>query len=180
MSVRKIRNEDEIDDIRRTVLLSAKRAVEAIQELVSEVHPPIEVLAKIKFTDLGYHPIEDRRLNLIEQVNQTFTSLVSLVAAREILRRHPKSAPLRLNIGTSCGSDIESSDRTVAAEVFAAVTRTNNRKLVKDVAKVAESKATHMYVFFFCPDEKAGSSRLERFPDVEIVAVTEEQMWGLP
>jgi len=172
-----ISNKKEIDEIRGKILCSAERTVGEIRRMVDADPTPIEVLRQIKFApDFGFHPVRDQRLNLIEQVNQTFTCLVSLAAASEIMRRHPDCLPLHLNMGTSAGSDIQSDDKTVAAEVFTAVRRTNNSKLAKDTAKVAGTKAIHKYVFFFCPGEPACS---EHFRGVEIVAVTEEQMLGL-
>jgi len=64
------------------------------------------------------------------------------------------------------------------AEVFAAVRRENNGKLVKDVAKVATAEASYKYVFFYCPGEDCVPFRLPRFAGVEIVPLSEEQVWG--
>ncbi|HSE87625.1 MAG TPA: hypothetical protein VLJ79_15485, partial [Candidatus Binatia bacterium] len=137
-----------------------------------------QILVRMKFHEVGYHPIEDRRLNLIEQVNQTFTYVVSLAAAEYILKRHPGSGPISLNLGTASGSDLESASQSVAAEVFASVRRTNNRKLDKDVAKVAKSSAAHKYVFYYCSGEDCTPFRIERFPDVQIIPLSEVQVWG--
>jgi hypothetical protein len=135
-------------------------------------------LARMKFEELGFHPMEERRLNLIEQVNQTFTYLVSLAAAEDLLTRHPGFAPLHLNLGTSPGYDLVSRSQDIVAEVFAAVRRTNNRKLAKDVIKVDRSEAQHKYVFFHCPGETPGVSHLERFPEVRLIALSAEVVWG--
>ena len=123
--------------------------------------------------------VDRNRPPLFAIVNQTFTYLVSLAATEQLLTRHPGAAPITLNLGTSSGSDLESPSQRIAAEVFAAVRRTNNRKLVKDVAKVARVEAaTHRYVFFYCPGEECTPFRLERFPDVEIIPLSEQQVWG--
>jgi hypothetical protein len=172
-----IQDRGQIEQLRKTIAAATTNAAKAIAHLAGST-APIEAFVRMKFHELGYHPIENRRLNLIEQVNQTFTYLVSLAAAEQILIRHPGSAPISLNLGTSAGSDLESASQSVAAEVFAAVRRTNNRKLVKDVAKVAETDATHKYVFFYCPGEDCKPLRLERFPDVEVIPLSEQQVWG--
>lgn len=176
MPVHTIVDTGEIEQLRETIAGATTNAAKAIASLVGLV--PIQILVRMKFHELGYHPIEDRRLNLIEQVNQTFTYLVSLAAAEYILKRHPGSGPISLNLGTASGSDLESASQSVAAEVFASVRRTNNRKLDKDVAKVAKSSAAHKYVFYYCPGEDCTPSRIERFPDVQIIPLSEVQVWG--
>ena len=182
MPVHVIKSNEDIRRLRAIVAETMTRAVKAIADVVAS-KTPIEVLVRMKFHELGVHPIENRSLNLIEQVNQTFTYLVSFAAAEQILVRHPGAAPICLNLGTSGGSDLESRSESIAAEIFSSVRRSNNRKLVKDVAKVAEAKvaespATHKYVFFYCPGEICEPFRLERFPAVEVVPLSEEQVWG--
>lgn len=131
------------------VLAAAERAADEIRRTGGS---GIEFLRRLKFEECGRHPVEDRGLNLIEQVNQTFTYLASFRAARELWQLHPDVLGLRLNIGTGAGSDIEDTSREIlAAEVFAAVDPRNNRKLDKDIDKVASSRATHKYVFFASP-----------------------------
>jgi hypothetical protein len=177
MPIHVIRDRNDIAAMRKIIANATTNGSKAIGELIGSA-PAIAILAQMKFHELGYHPVEDRRLNLIEQVNQTFTYLVSLAAAEQLLTRHPGSAPIILNLGTSSGNDLESESQSIAAEVFAAVRRTNNRKLQKDVAKVADAPAKHKYVFFYCPGEECTPFRLERFPDVGIVPLSELQVWG--
>ncbi len=124
----------------------------------------LEMLRAIKFDPIGRHPIEDRDLNLIEQVNQTFTYLVTFEAAAVLFEIHPGLSGLRLNLGTGAGTDIESLEPgLLAAETFAAVTPRNNRKLQKDIERVAAIEAAHRYVFFYSPGLATGR-RLELEP----------------
>lgn len=171
-----LENEEQIQRLRASVLEAVERATAAMRELL-ENQPAMAALARMKFEELGFHPIEERRLNLIEQVNQTFTYLVSLAAAEDILARHPGSAPLHLNLGSSSGYDLVSPSQAVVAEAFAAVRRTNNRKLIKDVVRVDGSEARHKYVYFHCPGEAPGVSHLERFPEVHLVSLSAEAVW---
>jgi hypothetical protein len=175
MPVEQIRDIGQIEVLRKAIAAAATNSAVVIAELVAS-RPPIQVLVQMKFHELGYHPIENRRLNLIEQVNQTFTYLVSLAAAAQILDRHPGSAPILLNLGTSAGSDVESTSQGVAAEIFAAVSPANNRKLAKDMAKVARTTAVHKYVFFYCPGAGCPPN-LRPPPGVRVVPLTDEQVW---
>lgn len=138
-----------------TITSSATAAVESIRDLLQR-RKPLAALEALKFTQVGRDPLDpDRALNLVEQLNQTFTYLVSIRAVEYLFRKHPEAGPYRVNLGTQAGSDVESLDGSVAAEVFAAVHPASNRKLAKDVAKVAATAARHRYVFFHCPGDYA-------------------------
>jgi hypothetical protein len=139
----------DIPKIRRRVNNSASKAAKQLRALVGS---GIELLRKIKFDQIGHHPIDRRPLNLIEQVNQTFTALASLRAAELLFEWHPKLKQIRFNIGTERGSDIECPNGTFAAEVFATTNLKNNRKLARDIAKVlTRDDVGERYVFFHCP-----------------------------
>lgn len=150
-----IRSQFETEEDVKAILQSVATAAEAAQESLrslSEAGEAIRLLEAIKFEKIGRHPLEsDRTLNLIEQVNQTFTCLVTARALEYLFRHHPDSAPFRINAGTASGPDIESVDASIAAEVFAATHPGSNQKLKKDMAKVRASGAPIQYVFFYCP-----------------------------
>jgi len=67
-----IRTEEELDAIEAQVLNAASRTVEALKRLLGEKQP-LRAFAEMKFQMAGFHPTADRPLNLIEQINQTFT-----------------------------------------------------------------------------------------------------------
>ena len=121
----------------------------------------MEFLFQLKFAAVGCDPLNPSRpLNLIEQLNQTFTYLESFIGAAFLFDRHRCVQHLSLNLGTSPGFDIQTSeDGGIAAEVFAAVTPQNNRKLVKDVEKVSAADAAFRYVLFISPAHEAGAYR---------------------
>lgn len=118
-------------------------------------------LYQLKFQAIGCDPLDQsRQLNLIEQLNQTFTYLASFNAAAFLFERHPKVQSLTLNLGTSSGFDIQTQEGGgIAAEVFAAVTTQNNRKLTKDIEKVSTADAKFRYVLFMSPEHEAGPYR---------------------
>ena len=172
MKVRAIRTIAEVDDLVTSVTRSAERALSQLARSAAE-NRGLQALWSMKFSPVGCDPLDaDSPLNLIEQVNQTFTYLASAKAVKLLLELHPELAPFTVNLGTSPGSDIESESGTLAAEVFAAVNTSNNKKLAKDRNKVSQTGAQLKYVFFMCPGYEAGRQRkLEREVGVEIWAV---------
>jgi hypothetical protein len=144
---------EDIESYMEDLHSSAEEAQMKLAE-ISEYASPLEFLYRIKFEGIGCDPFNSQRaLNLIEQVNQTFTYLATLKAAKMLFTWHSGLASLNLNLGTQSGTDIESDyDGGISAEVFAAVTPTSNEKLKKDIKKVSRSQAGHKYVFFICPN----------------------------
>ena len=163
-SIRKLRNK-----VRR-------QADRARQELTRLDAGGMESLFAIKFDNLGYQPVQESCLDFIEQLNQTFTVMVSLAAAEKLLECFPHCGGLRLNLGTASGRDIEGiCPDVVEAEVFAAKGPRRNSKLKKDIDRLRGSNAAHQYVFFFCPSHQAGQQyKLEQlFPD------SRAEIWAL-
>jgi hypothetical protein len=119
--------------------------------------------------------LEPRDLNLIEQINQTWTYLVSLRALSFLFERHPEAGGFKLSLGTSSGTDIMSLvPHAVAAETFAATSPRSNQKLVKDVQKLLRNcpEARARYVFFAAPGFKHERQRLlETVSDIEVWAM---------
>ncbi len=122
------------------------------------------LFSKMKFGGIGFDPLDSKReLNIVEQINQSFTYLASFYALEVLFTEYPELAPFRLNLGTAPGSDIESECSELAAEVFAAVAPTSNQKLEKDINKVLETDAKLKFVSFMCPNFELGRQlKLER------------------
>ncbi len=174
MKKRIIHTVEEADQIVEAVTRSAKKALEQISRLPTAT--ALRTLWAMKSDKVGFDPLNaETPLNLIEQLNQTFTYVASAKAAKVLLTLHPELAPFTLNLGTISGTDIESANGVgVAAEVFAAVNTTNNKKLMKDIVKVGLCAARYKYVFFMCPGYGPGrQSRLETREDVEVWSVGE-------
>ncbi|MGF6983435.1 hypothetical protein QFZ99_002912 [Paraburkholderia atlantica] len=150
----------------------ADQHLAAIQDAAARVHAwilahegsPLELLRSMKFESAGFHPASGAPLNLIEQINQTWTYLVAIAAARQLLVLHPDAGGFRLAPGAhaSLPFDIVSGDRQVVAETFAAVTPANNGKLRKDLDKlVSRRDIPYRYMFFMAPGYP-GNCRLEK------------------
>jgi hypothetical protein len=73
-----------------------------------------------------------------------------------------------MNLGTTAGTDVESADGRIAAEVFAAVSPSNNGKLQKDISKVNSTAAEHRYVFFYSP----GAHEAREIDGVRVIPVS--------
>jgi hypothetical protein len=136
---------------------------------------PLDMLRRMKFEPVGFHPIEGYALNIVEQINQTWTFCVALAAARQLLLLHPDAGGLRLAPGAhACQAlDIMSvTEGCVGAETFAAVTPRNNGKLAADLLKLAARPERHRYVFFMSPHFQ-GNKRLRQFeqPGIQVWSV---------
>jgi len=152
-----LRSAENIQSCIQDLRISAEKAQLQLSQISGDADP-LELLYRIKFEKIGFDPLNQQRsLNLIEQINQTFTYLASFRAASLLFSWHPALDSLTLNLGARSGTDIESNhDGGIAAEIFAAVTPKNNNKIIKDIEKVTGVTAVHKYVFFMCPDIDEG------------------------
>lgn len=153
-----IRTVDDLAELETKIAASAAATAEKLSHELRETSD-LSAFALLKFSEAGCDPLDlDRALNFVEQLNQSFTYLASVEAARWLLERHPDHAPYTLNLGTTPGSDIESEDGEVAAETFAATHPDSNDKLRKDLTKVRATSAKHRYVFYLSPVETKRTS----------------------
>jgi hypothetical protein len=171
-----IRHLDEIEPLRREISAAAERTAKALTELLSAALNGIEILRRMKFIEMAWDPIApERRLNIVEQINQTWTILVTLKALPFLFDQHHDAGGFRLNLGTAAGTDIESLEpNLVAAETFAAVRPSSNRKLTKDMEKLVRTcpMAKSRYVFFGAPGFKHERQvKLETTEGIEVWAV---------
>jgi hypothetical protein len=158
VSVHSIR---EAEELLRSLEKSAARAA---SWLTSFNGSPLDLIKHMKFDLVGFHPITHRELNIVEQVNQTWTYAAALLAVRELFKLHPEVGCYHIAPGAyaSQALDVMSDiDGLVGAETFAAVRPQNNRKLDKDLMKMATRHEMHRYVFFLSPIYPR-TQRLER------------------
>ena len=132
---------------------------------ISAATDPIDLFRKMKFDTIGFHPISSHALNLIEQINQSWTYIAALAAARELLKLHPQAGGYLLAPGAQASQELDIMSHTaglVGAETFAAVDPRNNRKLDVDLDKMAARTEQYRYVFFISP-KFPGVQRLRQF-----------------
>ena len=115
---------------------------------------PLDLLRDLKFEQVGFHPVEGRPLNVIEQINQTWTYTVALLAVRKLFELHPEVNHYRVAPGAHMSLDLDimsAEPGLIGAETFAAVDPANNRKLANDLAKMADRPERYRYIFFASP-----------------------------
>ena len=154
-----------VDDIDRYLGQVRKAAADAHAWIAAQTGDPLDLLRRMKFEPIGFHPIEGHALNLVEQINQTWTYAVALAAARLLLRLHPEAGGYRLAPGAHASIPIDimsEANGLVGAETFAAVDPRNNDKLQKDLKKMAVRPEQHRYIFFMSP-KFPGTHRLPQF-----------------
>jgi hypothetical protein len=146
-----LRTEKEIENH----LQAIRRAAATVQTwFMSQTGDPLAFLRRMKFEEVGWHPIDGHPLNLIEQINQTWTYLAALAATRRLLAWHPDVGGFRLAPGAAAIQDLDvmsDTEGAVGAETFAAVDPRNNQKLVTDLNKMALRSERYRYVFFISP-----------------------------
>jgi hypothetical protein len=165
-----IRSIAEAETFHVQLLDSATRTAAWLRRFTGE---PLALLKALRFELVGHDPLTGAPLNLVEQLNQTFTLLVTLRAIERLIELHPDADGFRLAIGTRSGRDIESvKPELVAAEVFSATHPRSNQKLKKDIARLSLDPAQHRYVFFAAPGYAVGrQAQLETTPGVQVYAV---------
>lgn len=143
-----INTAEEIENLKKAVQDNANLTCERLKEK-TQLLSATTLLEELKFDKLGVDPITGTELNFIEQMNQMFSDLVVFEGARRILQLYP-GKELKLNLGSSPGFDIETTDGEVVAECFASTTATSNRKLEKDCQKLlSKAETKKKYVFFY-------------------------------
>ncbi|MCR9140546.1 MAG: hypothetical protein NXI27_31655 [Alphaproteobacteria bacterium] len=167
MSGFNLQSKDEIECIRENIRSNAAKSLRKLQEIDRD---PLRVMFEMKFQPIGFHPNAGYALNLVEQINQTFTYLCAVEAAAMLFDWHHELKGLIVYPGAHAPQgtlDIEALDQAnfLGAEVFSAVKPTNNRKLQKDLEKLKHRQEDNRYVFFVCPTHKetARQTSLEKY-----------------
>lgn len=141
----------DIETATERVIDAARRAALWLR---SETLDPMTLLYRAKFTQVGFHPFDHRPLNLVEQINQTWSLVTALQAARLLLDRHPDAGGYVLAPGAHASQPLDVmsvNPGLVGAEIFAAVAPGNNRKLAKDLARLQSRSDIYRYAIFMSP-----------------------------
>ena len=165
-----IRTIADAEGLHAQMVASAARTADWLRNFAGE---PMALLKSLRFETIGHDPLTGEPLNVVEQLNETFTILVTLRAVERLIELHPDAGGFRLALGTSSGRDVESvTPDLVAAEIFSATHPNSNQKLKKDIERLSADPARHRYVFFAAPGYEAGrQEQLESAPDIHVYAV---------
>ena len=153
-----ITSHQQVRELRNQILESIEIARSAV---VANTDHSLAWFTELRFGQLGIHPLEGHPLNFIEQINQTFTYLVSLAGVDILLQRHREAGGFLIAPGAHAflPLDIMSQELgLVGAECFAAVDPRNNNKLKRDLDKLRARTERYRYIFFSSPHhQKTGS-----------------------
>ena len=100
-----------IGDVEQHLAAIRASAARAQSWIAAQAGDPLDLLRRMKFEPVGFHPIEDRPLNVIEQINQTWTYAVALSAARVLLELHPEMRVVILTGYSSIATAVEAIKR---------------------------------------------------------------------
>lgn len=91
----------ELEQLKQKLYLSMDKTLSQISsEITSNCSQAL--FSKMKFGGVGFDPLNSNRaLNIIEQINQSFTYLASFYALEVLFTEYPELAPFRLNLGTA-------------------------------------------------------------------------------
>ena len=125
-----IRTMDDAEKMHAAILDGAARTAAWLRNFDAD---PMVLLRRLRFETVGHDPLTGKPLNVVEQLNQTFTLLVFLRAVEKLIELHPEAASgFRLALGTSSGWDIESIEPDlVAAEVFRPLGQTATKSFAR-------------------------------------------------
>lgn len=164
-----------IADIDRCLAQVRETAANFRAWIAAQTGDPLDLLRRMKFETVGFHPIQGYPLNCIEQINQSWTYVVALAATRHLLELHPEADGYVLAPGAHAAIDLDIMSEVpglVGAETFAVVDPRNNDKLEQDLKKLAVRTERHRYIFFMSPRYPG----LKRLPKLERDNV---QVWSV-
>ena len=171
----KVCRPEDLEPLQQEVRNAAQRTIGTLNLRGTD---PLHVLHTLRFDRPGYHPVTGSATNLMEQLNQTFTVLATLAAARRLFKCITGLEALCLHLAEEGGRDIHGiPEGVVEAEVYSAVRPKNNYEetLKADLTSLSKSQAAHRYVFFYSPDYVTATARC---PELEIDGFGVE-VWGL-
>jgi hypothetical protein len=163
----------EAEEMHEKIAEGAARTAKSLAKLLAaQPNDPMSLLRALRFDTVGHDPLTGEPLNFVEQLNQTFTILVTLRAIEQLFKLHPDAGGFRLALGNKNGRDIESvKEGLVAAEAFSATHPMSNQKLKKDLMRLETDPAQFRYVFFCCPGYYAGRQPALEKNGVQVYAV---------
>jgi hypothetical protein len=87
----------EAEDMYKQLLVSATNTAAWLRNFDGD---PMTLLKSLRFELVGHDPLTGEPLNMVEQLNQTFTILVTLRAVERLIELHPDAGGFRLALGT--------------------------------------------------------------------------------
>jgi hypothetical protein len=96
-----------IEDVDRYLGLIRDAAAKIHAWIAAQTGDPLDLLRRMKFETAGFHPIQGHALNVVEQINRTWTYVVALAAARHLLEMHKEAGGFVLAPGAHAAIDLD-------------------------------------------------------------------------
>jgi hypothetical protein len=133
-----------------------------VREAAAKIHAwvaaqfgnPLDLLRRMKFETAGFQPIQGHPLNLVEQIDQTWTYVVALAAGRHLLEMRPEAGDYVLAPAAHAAVELDIMSEApglIGADTFAAVDPSNSKKLETGLPKLAVRTEQHRYSFLMSP-----------------------------
>jgi len=127
----------------RLLKREVKKNMASAMAEIQKIQDPVTLFREMKFGRLGFAPRGSYPENIVEQLNQSFTILVSCYAAEKYF---PEAAGFEFAFASAGGRDMIACDKNgeviAEAEIFTAVEANNNRKLRRDVDRMREAEVS--------------------------------------
>lgn len=165
-----IKTIEELNQYKEQIKTNADLSIMKLKKLL-ETNDSFNILHQLKFEKSGYEPLFGYELNLIEQLNQMFTYIVSLKGVELLLKEHP-GEEFVVNFGTQNGYDIMTLDGKIICECFASTNPLSNRKIIKDLERLQDNKnAEYKYEFFYSLEANATTldNLYKKYPTIKII-----------
>lgn len=174
----KIHSLAELETLQKTIQDHIAASHEKMKKQIYGVSV-MDFLMGLRFQKTGVDPVKGTPLNFVEQLNQLFSDLVVIEAARYLFSLFPHQV-FELRLGPASGFDIESEDGTIAAECFAVTIAASNSKLDHDSKKIQDkASGQEKYIFFYSQydtDEKL-QKIYAKYPDIHFVRIYGFSRW---
>ena len=157
---------EQVHELYNAISSNTAITVDSLKDRISKLDA-LSFFAAMKYEKIGNDPIKGHPLNLIEQLNQTYSSLVVLAGVKDLLQTYPDKS-FELHLGAISGHDIQSTDGEVIAECFAVTSISSNDKLNKDCKKLMDANAIHKHIYFYSHEdsEKKLQNRYRKYPEI--------------
>ena len=127
----------------RLLKREVKKNMASAMAEIQKIQDPVTLFLEMKFGDFGFAPRGSYPENIVEQLNQSFTILMSCYAAEKYF---PEAADFEFAFASAGGRDMIAYDRNgeviAEAEIFTAVEANNNQKLRRDVDRMREEEVS--------------------------------------
>lgn len=166
-----IESNEQVAILWESVLHNAEKSIEVLKKRADDL-PGMQFFAEIKFGKTGRDPLTGCELNLIEQINQTYSDIVALSAVQDLLTQYPGKA-FEMHLGPIAGYDIQSTDGEVIAECFAATSVNSNDKMNKDCCKLLRAQAVYKHLYFctYRDSENVLQNKYAKYPEIQFKRV---------